>query len=346
MKGRLNNGFYYQQKIENGEIQFSLTPCEEAELQYAFYLKRNNAVIVRGWYSEKSVFSCPLGESGCYQVVVFTKESNHMSDAPVISEAEPMRYEKKLEGIRLSIFGSCVSRDMLEFFPKGQIKLQNYIARQSVISAVSETVPIRDEEISLESKFQRDMVLCDIKKTAFERLKSETADYLILDLIDERFSLVNFDNSYLTYSNEFKKGFQNSAYSDRIRNKEFQNESVLLEGRSVLPFIQRFCEQITAIYRPDQIILHRALMVNSYHENGAIHDFSANYLRSNEKTNTILNWMYDQIETMIPDLHVINEISGTVADASHKWGLAPMHYEESYYQRVVNRICELVSLTK
>ena len=61
--------------------------------------------------------------------------------------------------IRLSIFGSCVTRDILTFDSENRIELKNYIARQSVISAVCPKIGAEESEIDLYSPVQKRMVL-------------------------------------------------------------------------------------------------------------------------------------------------------------------------------------------
>ena len=104
----------------------------------------------------------------------------------------------------VSIFGSCVSRDMIEsgLTSGAEIQLKTYIARQSVISSVSPPLVFDEDTIKLSSAFQKRMVIDDLKKKAFDLFSSDGSDYLIVDFIDERFNLASIDNSFVTCSTE------------------------------------------------------------------------------------------------------------------------------------------------
>ena len=52
--------------------------------------------------------------------------------------------------------------------------------------------------------------------------------------------------------------------------------------------------------------------------------------------------MYSRIEKNLPGINIIDEMEGTVASEKHKWGLAPMHYEEDYYYRVLTKILKII----
>ena len=54
--------------------------------------------------------------------------------------------------ININIYGSCVSRDSLEYQQERKIQVVNYFARQSVISAVTPPVPINEDDLSIASQ--------------------------------------------------------------------------------------------------------------------------------------------------------------------------------------------------
>lgn len=126
-------------------------------------------------------------------------------EKPATIESSPVQIIERKENFELpsvsvSIFGSCVSRDLLEYDAAHNVKLDLYFARQSIISAVSAKVPINFEEINLQSNFQKRQIYYDFNKTAFQMRQEKMSDFLFLDLVDERFSLVKIGNSYVTKS--------------------------------------------------------------------------------------------------------------------------------------------------
>ena len=85
----------------------------------------------------------------------------------------------------ISIHGSCLSRDIFSYVPNNKIIINNYIARQSILSSISNPLNCNLENIGLESKFQNDMVLCDLNKLIFSRLIENKSKFFIIDCIDE-----------------------------------------------------------------------------------------------------------------------------------------------------------------
>lgn len=90
----------------------------------------------------------------------------------------------------VNIHGSCVSNDVFRYLLNDSIKVNKYLARSSLISAISEPINIRMDDIKLSSSFQKSMVYSDINKTLFKEIKENKSDYLIIDLMDERLNLI------------------------------------------------------------------------------------------------------------------------------------------------------------
>ena len=107
---------------------------------------------------------------------------------------------------RLLIFGSCVSRDALEFAPRGRFELAGYFARTAMASAFASR-PVTDVELEgIESAFQRRMVQADVQKVLGTFLEQEDFDILLHDPIDERFNLLRLgDGALVTRSPEFTR---------------------------------------------------------------------------------------------------------------------------------------------
>ena len=88
--------------------------------------------------------------------------------------------------MKISIFGSCVSRDTCEYISNAETLV--YIARQSATSLVESKGSNGVDLNKLKSSFQRRMVEGDLSGDAKHRLAtSETRpDVILIDLVDER----------------------------------------------------------------------------------------------------------------------------------------------------------------
>lgn len=111
-----------------------------------------------------------------------------------------------MESVRVAIWGSCITRDFIEFDTEKKLTLCECISRSSLFSALASSAAELYQESDLISKWQSSCVKTDFNKNHFVRLKDAEAEYLILDLIDERFDLLEIDDrekkTYVTLSNE------------------------------------------------------------------------------------------------------------------------------------------------
>lgn len=88
--------------------------------------------------------------------------------------------------MKIAIFGSCVSRDLVEFMPNSEVAV--YIARQSVTSHLSPHGTDNADLDSLSSQFQLRMVRGDLSGNGIASICEQASDIdlVLVDLIDER----------------------------------------------------------------------------------------------------------------------------------------------------------------
>ena len=245
----------------------------------------------------------------------------------------------------ISIYGSCVSRDVFAIAQDDRFEIRSYIARQSILSAVAPPIPQGAIPLQNPSAFRLRAVECDLRKSAFAELRESKSDYLMIDLIDERFPLLPFSGSYITASNEFYESAPKSYSSAGTVKKHLKNGELYLGSLCIEDGIQAFCSRLGEIYRPEQVILHCAEFVDQYRsKSGEIERFTSHYLAENHRLNAILEAMFDRIQTYLPGVHVIRELGAPLSAEPHRWGLTPMHYEQSYYRRVLSRLYEIADL--
>lgn len=102
---------------------------------------------------------------------------------------------------RIDIWGSCVSRDTLEFMPDFDVGV--YVARQSAIVALSPAREISIPLDALRSDFQRRMLRGDMEADAGRRIEKAEGVCVLVDIVDERGGVWQFpDGTYLTNSVE------------------------------------------------------------------------------------------------------------------------------------------------
>lgn len=256
--------------------------------------------------------------------------------------------------ITMNIFGSCVSRDVLEVQQERKISLRNYIARESIVSAVSRPVLLETDRLNLDSNFQKNMVMHDFQKDAFELFKKERSDVILIDLIEERFPLAKIDDSYVTYSNELML----SAYIDKPKlirwHKKASPMRWLSKGKDCKweigkinadKVIAEFSQRLLGLYHSSQIIMHEVYLSDCYiNSEKQVCLFPKNHLKNNKMVNEQYEYMYHRFEKCIPGVQIINCSKEYMADENHKWGLSPMHFQKEYYEKVLEEIYRITTV--
>ena len=183
-----------------GDIFIPISKSKLYKLFHFFICKNADSITQLPISIIKPVSSADINENGEYKIQYFIRD---IYKETIIGNTDSYMYNNIKT---INIHGSCISRDVFEFITDEPIRFKEYIARHSMISAVSNSLNFNEEQINisnLESKFQRRMVLNDLNKTLFEKIRNNKSDYMLIELLEERFSILDTNNSFITYSNEF-----------------------------------------------------------------------------------------------------------------------------------------------
>lgn len=250
-------------------------------------------------------------------------------DVPVTSVPPP----------RVAIFGSCVTRDLFDPAIPG-VELVLYGSRSSLISVVSDPVPISEDVVALESRFQRRCVVEDFRKTFFARLEEEAPDRLIVDLIDERFDVLATDGSYVTRSSEFVR-----AGLDALEGFDFRP---VTRRAPELPGLfhdaaDRFAERVLRVMAPEDVILHRAAWMTGYRSGDRVERFTTARQAFADEMNALLDLLYGELVRAFDGRAQLLELDRhRYLAADNRWGLEPYHYEPAYNEAAIERLRELL----
>lgn len=182
------------------------------------------------------------------------------------------------------------------------------------------------------------MVWQDFVKNTFSNLSSDGSEWLLLDLVDERFALTVVGESYVTKSQLAVDGGVLNAECPNIV-KRFDGKDYYVESKPLRDYITEFCERILQIYAPDHIVIHRAVASNQYvSQDGRICDFEPAMQAKDKVLNDLLQYMYNVILEQIPDAKQIDCAGKFCASEAHTWGLSSVHYVDDYYRNVMNEL--------
>lgn len=236
----------------------------------------------------------------------------------------------------ISVFGSCVSRDVFEF--DANLSLGTYLARQSLISAVSPPVSIDIHQIELDSDFQRRQVCHDIAKTAFKELSEFGDGWLLLDFFEERHPLAMYKDTIVTRSPEFCKS--GLSADDAVPYEIGKGVNSVVAGYPIDFWLDRFFQKIIAIFPSHRIILNRVYLTDYYKdENRAVLMFDQDVCAYNKRINRKLDYLYNAVKAYFVNCTTIDlRAEGYTASATHRWGLASTHYEDAFYKDLAQRL--------
>lgn len=238
---------------------------------------------------------------------------------------------------KISIFGTCATRDALSGMSETQIEIVSYTSRQSIMTAVSRPVEWTLEDNDFGHEFNKKCVKQDFLKTGISRLKEDGSTHLIIDLIDERNGILEYEGSLITNS-YCLAGYCQVSGKDAVREKELEgtawNVYLNTYGQRV-PF-EHYCDifikEILGKYKSENIIIHRVLLADHYQNtDGKIVPFADAKQKYIENINCMLISMYDSLEDKLKNCFVIDICKKHVAIETHKWGLEPFHYTDNYY---------------
>jgi hypothetical protein len=184
-------------------------------------------------------------------------------------------------------------------------------------------------------------VLADFHKTHFDQLAAEQPQWVVIDLIDERFDLLRAGGSYVTRSSAFDAaGLGDASDFEFELVRRMSGEGCDLFEQSVPGFAERILEVVPA----HRVVLHRALWCTRYREDGEVHGFTERKLDLCHRQNAMLNRGYDSLAEAFAGRAATIEVDPErhLADAGHRWQLEPFHYDAAYNDGAIGRLRDLV----
>ena len=236
--------------------------------------------------------------------------------------------------LRVFIYGSCVTRDAVEFWDPSELELAGYVARQSLLSAMS---PPGDADAfrlsTIDSSFQRRMFRGDVESSLIPALVESMADVdlILWDLTDERNGVQLLPNGGLVtrMPNLSKPNMSREPLGEAIGVDAPEHFS--LWNRALDEFLQRLSDNGLL----DRLVLNDTRWATVDDEGG---EFGPEEV--------FLNPSLDKMSRSIRSAAVpvaVPEASTLVAAVGHKWGRAPFHFVESAYRSMTKDLMRIVA---
>jgi len=236
---------------------------------------------------------------------------------------------------RLLIFGSCVSRDILNYLQdKTQVVLVEYYARCSLGSLGARPIEMPSTVENITSKFQRRMVERDIRKDFLNDVTGLHFDLLLIDFIDERLNLyVEPGGRACTLSSELlSSGFcADSVGGAKIYSGSEEFWHLWEAGWEI------FLSKLRHLGVLGRVRVNQVFWAIGTKSGG---NFAPHFSgRQIDSANKFLDRMYQRARVDLPSEQFLRFDEGLMTGAvAHKWGVSPFHYDDAYYHAAIQQL--------
>lgn len=236
---------------------------------------------------------------------------------------------------RVFIYGGCVSRDAVRYYPSYGMELIDYVSRQSLPSVFA-PAKLRDLRIpSSFSGFQRRMIKGDIQSSLPSLLAAQAPeiDLLVWDLNIERVGFSQLSTGGIFTRNGAQIDSESSAVADTFpfgTDRHFELWKIALES-----FVNLL---------RDNGLLDRTLINATPWATHAAVPASASRWNPVDFNASVLRYWEQAAEAGIQVVRIPSK--EVVADPSHKWGPAYFHYRPQTYKTQVKLIAQTAGLKR
>lgn len=242
--------------------------------------------------------------------------------------------------VSFSIWGTCVSIEIFERFSKNKRIVSTQPLRCNSIINASERFPNK-LPIKHTSSYIKPMLIAMFEGGCEDYLNRNLGDYILIDMIEERFPLLKIDETYVLQSTWWENSNIGELLDEGgyLLNKVNHDE---LTQEFVDNKITKFCNMIKRMYEPSHVIINETYLADKYVDiDGNIKLFSN--IEDIERINRYLKKYYENMKKKLGvGVRTIRMPEDTIADASHSRGLSPVHFTKEYYQQMYQKIIKII----
>ncbi|MGP9838276.1 DUF6270 domain-containing protein [Arthrobacter sp. 179] len=229
-------------------------------------------------------------------------------------------------------YGGCVSRDSFELL-KTEYKLLGYVARQSLVSSGHAPIVVQKERTQLASPFQQRQLRGDLHANLFPMLQrfAGASDAIVMDLIVERLGVRQYQQGFLTRSNEL-------ARSPLGKSLTTKDPSVRFATDRHFKLWSYSARQLVRVLQKESV-LDRTLVFDTPWASHTQSGIEVAGFR-NEPPST-MNELYEPYYAYLRELglrvpKLPHEL--VLSDDNHQWGVAPYHYIPAAYSWMAEQV--------
>lgn len=255
---------------------------------------------------------------------------------------------------KIFTFGSCVSRDIFNYAPGNENEVSLNIQRMSMALLPLKGYKINIEDIDMDYLddfiWEVKMMLIEMSKNALSMIADSDADYVVMDLIEERFDFAEFELAGEKYTC-IKSGHFDNFYEKYLKEKvtsyretnidEYDDEWV---KKNLDTVVKVLCKKYD---------ISKLILIETYYANEMIDDEGniTKYEDQDEiaQKNKRLHRMYRLMKEVLNEnstdektYHLIEADKNVLGYKNHKWGPFPVHYVEEFYVNMGMKIKDII----
>lgn len=248
---------------------------------------------------------------------------------------EPELSSEAGDPVRLAIWGSCVTRDTLEVAAHS-FGTPQYHARTSWVSQASGSA-VPPVPVPSGAGFGERMVREDLTSAVVGLVDTAQPHVLVIDLIDERFDVVDVAEGRYTVSDYVGRAGLEAELRERAsRVSRFRDEDRQADFAEA---VDRLAPELLKKLPDTRIVLHQAWFTARSADPDA-QQFYASAPAVTAWANNRLAGHYATLRGAFAGrLHVVEAPRELlIGDPAHRWGLAHYHYVPGYYESVLAQL--------
>jgi coenzyme F420-reducing hydrogenase beta subunit len=267
----------------------------------------------------------------------FFKEFGENMDAPEELIKKHLGFFAATQEYELTfgLFGSYNSREIINTAcTASNCKLSYQFSNSGIISLMSEKTEIPSGSRMPGNAFRAQMLRGDFEKT-FRFYDDSDVDYIIIDLLEERFDIAEYEGKYITLSDAFKDS--DISFDGDYRILSNTEKKDIRKSK-----IDEFVAFLVKKYGLERIILLKTFLSEMYGDGSNL-----NYFDNGDEImdfNKTLKELYDYLISNCGIKHVIfqNDQELLYCDESHKHGCYPWHMNRDKYNKYAKQFCSLI----
>lgn len=234
------------------------------------------------------------------------------------------------------VWGSYNLRLVSQFLINGSCQRRAFHYSNSSIVSVMSEIKKMDIEVKLENPYRRDALLADWNKRFRHNFKTitENVDYILIDLLEERFGILQSGNTYISNSDAFKD-------LDCKVEAESVDYASLLKAGVWDEKMKQFVELLKSRFAEEQIILAEMYLCESFYNGETYEEFED--IQRIQQINQMLMEIYELFEKYCPKAQrIIVSAESQYAMYNHRYGCYPYHLNYEACFELADQIHDIV----